>query len=67
MNIFSFLPEAWRPNRKVVVGFVVGAVLTGIATFTGVSPASLAGVEGMEAAVTLVIAYLVSYWVPEPA
>ncbi len=67
MNIFGFLPEAWRPNRKVVVGLVVGVVLTVIAKFTGVSAASLAGVEGMEASVTLVIAYLVSYLVPEPA
>ena len=67
MNIFGALPEAWRPNRKVAVGLVVGVVLTVIAKFTGVSPASLAGVEGLESSVTLVIAYVVSYLVPEPA
>lgn len=67
MKIFDFIPEAWRPNRKVVVGLVVGLLLTVIAKFTGVSVASLAGVEGLESSVTLVVAYLASYFVPDAA
>jgi len=67
MNIFGFLPEAWQPDRKVVVGLVVGLILTGIAKFTGMSVASLASVEGLESSLNLVIAFLTAYMVPAKA
>ena len=67
MNIFGFLPEGWQPNRKVVVGLVVGLALTGIAKFTGMSVASLATVDGLASSLNMVIAFLVAYMVPEKA
>jgi hypothetical protein len=67
MNIFGFLPEKWQPNRKIVAGVSTAIVLIVAAKVVGLSIADMLNIPGWAMAVNFVVAYGVSYMVPEPA
>lgn len=65
MKIFDWIPEKWRPNRKVAAGIGTAAILVLASEYLGLSAGDILNFGGNGMALNFVLAYGVSYMVPE--